>query len=341
MFRPPISWTLLLLAACATSRPEPVASPESVRSVAASQAADERRAIVFEGACDASGAVVLDRWHFVVGDDEDNVLRVYDLRTGGPPVRTVDLNPDLDLPEKKKPPEADIEAATGLGDLELWLSSHGRSSSGKKAVSRLRFFATRRLPDGSLEMVGTPYQHLLSDLLEAPHLSAYGLASAAALPPKEPGGINVEGMTATGDGESVMIGFRNPVPQGRALGVSLLNPTALIKGKPAKFGPARLLDLKGLGIRSMSRWRGRYLLVGGPISSGVPSRMFTWSGESDEPVEVEFDFSGFNPEAFVSHEESDEILVLSDDGSRLHDGVECKRLKDPAQKRFRGVWVRP
>jgi hypothetical protein len=35
------------------------------------------------------------------------------------------------------------------------------------------------------------------------------------------------------------------------------------------------------------------------------------------------------------------VLVLSDDGSQLIDGTECKRLSDPAQKRFRARWIRP
>lgn len=44
--------------------------------------------------------------------------------------------------------------------------------------------------------------------------------------------------------------------------------------------------------------------------------------------------------AFVTDEASDEILVLSDDGSVPVDGTECKRLEDPARKRFRGLRVR-
>jgi hypothetical protein len=31
--------------------------------------------------------------------------------------------------------------------------------------------------------------------------------------------------------------------------------------------------------------------------------------------------------------------VLSDDGGVDVDGTECKRVKDPTKKRFRGAWV--
>ena len=34
------------------------------------------------------------------------------------------------------------------------------------------------------------------------------------------------------------------------------------------------------------------------------------------------------------------IRLLSDDGNREYFGKRCKKLKDPSQKRFRGVWVR-
>jgi hypothetical protein len=32
-----------------------------------------------------------------------------------------------------------------------------------------------------------------------------------------------------------------------------------------------------------------------------------------------------------------DVMVLSDDGTVQVDGVDCKKLKDPLQKRFRGV----
>ncbi|MFY0528627.1 hypothetical protein ACN28I_37515 [Archangium gephyra] len=148
-------------------------------------------------------------------------------------------------------------------------------------------------------------------------------------------------MTAMEDGTSILIGFRNPIPQGKALTVVLLNPTELLQGKRARLGPARLLDLGGLGIRAISWWRGQYLFIGGPISGHGGSRLFSWDGGSGEPKAVAgADFTGLNPEAFVTFEDKEEILVLSDDGSSLIDGVECKRLPEAAKKRFRGVWLR-
>jgi hypothetical protein len=300
------------------------------------------KAVTFHGACDASGAVVQGQWMFTVADDEDNVIRVYDGKTGGGPVRTFDLSAALELPAgKKRAPETDIEAATEIPPLSFWLTSHGRKSSGKPDPNRFRFFATRTLPDGTARLEGKPYTRLLDDLLAAPQLEGFGLASAATRAPKEEGGLNIEGMTAMEDGKSILIGFRNPIPQGKALTVVLLNPTELPQGKKARLGPARLMDLGGLGIRAISWWRGQYLFIGGPISGHGGSRLFTWDGGSGEPKAVEgADFTDLNPEAFVTFEDKEEILVLSDDGSSLIDGVECKRIPDAAKKHFRGVWLR-
>ncbi len=204
---------------------------------------DPRPIVVFEGTCDASGAVPLGGHLFALADDEDNVLRVYDAAKGGAPLHSVDLTAALGLEGKHKPLEADLEAATGLGELAFFLTSHGRTSAGKKAPGRFRFFATTRPDDGArFALVGTPYPHLLEDLLAEPSLAKFELAAAAERAPKEPGGLNIEGLTATVDQRALLIGFRNPLPGGKALLVPLENPREVIAGAHAHFGAPMLLE---------------------------------------------------------------------------------------------------
>jgi hypothetical protein len=297
--------------------------------------------VVFTGMCDASGAVTLPDGKFVVADDEDNVLRVYDSGRGGAPLSATDLSPDLQLSGKKKVPETDLEAATRLGDRALWLTSHGRNSQGKPQPSRLRLFGTIGGNGSPLRVVGKPYSHLLDDLLRAPALARFDLQAASQKAPKQPGGLNIEGMTARPDGRSVIIGFRNPVPRGRALVLPLLNPLEVLDGRPAEFGAAQLLDLEGRSVRSISFWRGRYLLIGGGIADETVSKLYTWDGKSDRPRPVtSVALDDFNPEGFASFEDRAEVLLLSDDGTREIDGQPCKKLKDASRKRFRGRWVR-
>lgn len=328
----------LLLIACSSSR---AAEPAPEERAQARALADQQKVVTFEGTCDASGAVPIDARLFALADDESNVLRVYDAERGGPPVASVDVTAALQL-EKKKNPEADLEAATRIGDRALWISSHARSKKGKLKPDRLRFFATNvPAPGARVELEGTAYSGLLDDLLREPRLHPFDLATAAERAPQEDGGLNLEGMTATPSGE-VLLGFRNPVPDGKALLIALQNPLEPMRGASARFGDPVLLDLDGLGVRGLSYWRGRYLIAAGPFESGAVSRLYAWQGAGSAPTPLRTpSLADFNPEAFFTPEERDEIMLLSDDGAREIDGERCKDLKDRRRMRFRGLWLKP
>ncbi len=328
---------VLLVAACPSSAPTPATT------TATTPPPPGTREVVFEGMCDASGAVEISATQFVVADDEDNLLRVYDAERGGPPLAAVDVSIAVGLEpqgKKLKFPELDLEAASRIGDRAYWLTSHARDSKARPAPSRLRFFATTVPVDGApLEVVGTPHDGLLDDLLADPRFGGFGLAAASRLAPREPGGLNLEGMTATPAG-TLLLGFRNPVPSGRALLVELLAPDELIAGKPARFGDPFQLGLGGEGVRALTWWHDRYLIVAGSFEPGHPSRLYAWDGEG-EPTALPLDLAGYNPEGTFTPEDRDEVMFLSDDGDRIIDGKACKKLKDPAQRRFRGLWITP
>jgi hypothetical protein len=332
-----------MLQSVACGQRAPQAANRTQTLTAAEGVESKTRSVVFSGACDASGAVELSESSFVVADDEDNVLRVYDADKGGTPTSSFDVSAFLGLPVKgkkhpKHAPEIDLEAATRIGDRAYFITSHARSSNGKLRPERLRFFATTAPADGELRLVGRAYEGLLDDLLGDARLEPYGLRSAAGLPPKAPGGLNLEGMTARVEG-GVWLGFRNPIPQGRALLVPLLNPEGLIAGERARFGEPLTLDLGGLGVRGLSYWHGRYLILAGSFDAGATSKLVTWDGHRQLATIPSEELRHYNPEGLFTPETRDRILLLSDEGSRLIGSVECKRLTDPAQKRFRGLWL--
>lgn len=295
--------------------------------------------VIFEGACDASGAVALDARHFAVADDEDNVIRVYDAFRGGQPVQRSNLSKQLALQRKG---ESDIEAATSAEGKAFWLSSHGRTKKGAVDPNRSLLITTDLPALGArLELSGNVYRQLLEDLLHTPELARYDLARAAELAPNEPGGLNLEGLTATPEG-TLLLGFRSPVPGGKALIVPLLNPEeASLKG-PLRFGAPLELELSGLGVRSLSYWRGQYLIAAGPSGDGGgPRRLYRWQGPGSVPqLVVEEQLADANPEAFFTAEDNDQILVLSDDGTRRIRGKACKKLGKKGPKSFRGLWLR-
>jgi hypothetical protein len=318
---------------------------------------------MYRGICDASGASYLDADHFIVGNDEDNILRIYGRRSPDP-VKSVPLDGFLRLDPKEKNPETDIEASARVGDVIYWMGSHGRNTEGKIRWNRQRFFAVRTSgPNGvgGVTPAGLPYGNLIRDLLRDRKLEGLGLAGAAGmgvkrdqdLAPKR-NGLNIEGLSRMPGNRGLMIGFRNPAPAGKALLIPLLNPEAVIfRGEGAVFGDPILLDLGGYAVRSIE-WvdkLGAYLVIAGHVRGGNGFRLYTWSGNSRDravqfPCETGWmSAEKFTPEAFVAFPESGEILLISDDGAlpMRPAGTDaecpCKLLENPSEKRFRGVFI--
>lgn len=295
----------------------------------------------FFGMCDASAAVAISSNLFVVANDEDNILRLYRNDQPGPPVRQFDCGPFLQTGAKS--PEADLEGAARLGNRLFWIASHGRNKEGKLRLNRGRFFATDlSWPQGEplLTPAGKPYTSLLVDLLADARLLKYRLAEAASRAPKEAGALNIEGLAATPEGH-LLIGFRNPVPKGKALLIPLLNPNDVVTGKRPRFDAPIELDLGGLGIRDLFGQDGRYLILAGSWHGGGPFHLYRWDGTQTQPLTVQPHWSKYNPEAIVFYPERGwrELQLLSDDGTLLVEGVPAKALPDPRRKTFRGFWI--
>jgi hypothetical protein len=207
---------------------------------------------VYVGMCDASAAVALNKELFAVANDEDNSLRIYDAAKGGLPIASQDLSVLLRVDRKK--PETDLEGACWIGDYIYWISSHGRNRDGKFRASRHRFFATQvEQKGGQIQVrgVGRVYVNLLADLLRDARLRRFGLDRASRLPPKAAGALNIEGLCATPE-NTLLIGFRNPLPENRALIVPMLNPGEVINGRIPRFGDPLLLNL------AAQSWRARH-----------------------------------------------------------------------------------
>src|SRR4051812_49374234 len=132
-------------------------------------AAQQPSMLEFTGICDASGAVALDENRIIVGDDENPWLSIYRLDT-----LQLEAQLPLNLPAigpvttPKKPPEADIEAATVVDGRLIWITSHGRNSKGEPKPERAQIFATHRLNEdgtGWTQFPPVPFGGLLQAIL--------------------------------------------------------------------------------------------------------------------------------------------------------------------------------
>lgn len=299
---------------------------------------------IYGEACDASAAVQLgDDRHFVAATDDDNVLRVYDSHAPGLPVARLDVTSFLD-PDDLEHTEGDIEGAARIGDRIYWIGSHGRSSSGKPRKIRRRLFATRLLTDAGgvgLETVGVPYRALLRDLHASAVFAPFGLDEASERAPEEPGGLNIEGLAPTAE-DDLLVGFRNPVPEGRALLVRVHAPHTLVDEaeSSARLSVGGWLDLGGRGIRAIERVSSQrgYVIVAGAHDDTKDFALYLWSGHpDDQPRNVPADLSDLNPEEVIVRAVDAQTVTLtlfSDDGTRP-----CK-LAPASERRFRAVDVR-
>ncbi len=290
--------------------------------------------IVHEGLADASAAVLLDAQTVAVAVGEVNVIQFYRLDQPEKPVGSFDL--DTMAGVLGKATEIDVEGVARIGDRIYWIGSHGRNKDGKPRPNRQRLLATRvESGPGGVKLVpdGRAYTRLLPTLLADRRYEALGLRQAAGRGPDD-GGINIEGLAATPTG-GLLIAFRSPLVEGKALLAPFLNPDRAMQGDAAQFGDPIVLDLDGLGFRDLV-WSGReYFVVGGGVKGGNRSRLFRWSGPGSGPVAVkDTGFKHFNPEGLVvlKAEEPVELMILSDDGNDQKGG-------GPAW--FRSFRVRP
>ena len=301
--------------------------------------------VEYSGMCDASGAVAVTTNLFLVASDEDNTLRLYRADRPGPPVQSFDLDGFLELHGKSR--EADLEGAALIGRRAFWIGSHGRNKDGKDRPNRQRLIATdlQVTADGkvAVQTVGRPYKDLLRDLAADGRFAEFHLSEAARIAPKESGALNIEGLSATPEGH-LLIGFRNPIPDGQALLVPLVNPDEVIAGRAGKFGAPIRLNLGGVGIRDIAWHPGGYRIIAGSYHGSGKFQIYRWAGPGAAVETVPApSLKGLTPEGIVIYPQRGwaEIQILSDDGTRMVDGAACKDCPDEKKKTFRSFWLSP
>ena len=268
------------------------------------------------GTSDASTAIAIDDQYMLVADDEDQRIRLYDRTKSGAPITSFDFGSVTGLTS-----EVDLEGSVKIGNSIYWIGSHGNNSSGQDAPSRERLFATTVAGTGlntTLTFAGY-YQFLEDDLIAWDNSNGHGLgagflglgASAAAnVSVSVANGFNIEGLTASPDGNSLYVAFRTPLEptsdRTKALIIPVTNFGAILNTNggttgAATFGAPIQLDLGGRGIRSIERnATGQYVIIAGAVGASTSSapndfRLYTWTGNSaDKPLLRATDLTALN-----------------------------------------------
>jgi Protein of unknown function (DUF3616) len=292
------------------------------------------------GITNPSGAVALNDNLFIVADDEDNQLRIYDRHVLDKPMQTVKLSTVFKgIIADGEDLEIDLESAAEIAGTYFWIGSHSTSRTGEYRESRHRLLAVNIKPDAKSKFAITPagdiYTTLIADLQDDDRFNHYHLGKAKKTQAKAIGGLSIEGLAATPD-NGLLIGFRNPLSggdikngrleKGKALIVKLKNPFEVIHGLQAKFADPIELDLDGFGIREITRRKNhKYLIVAGPYHENIATEdhakevgeLYKWSSKSEKLNKLnKLNLEGFNIEAALFYPANDNcVQLLSDDGT--------------------------
>jgi hypothetical protein len=100
---------------------------------------------------------------------------------------------------------------------------------------------------------------------------------------KDSGGLNIEALEFSLDQQRLLIGFRSPLHDGRAIIASIENPREIFEKDEAPRVATGLeeLDLGAHGIRGLAYVPslGEYLVIGGPVSRAQAQfDLWLWSG---------------------------------------------------------------
>ena len=320
------------------------------------------------GSSDASAAVALDSRYMIVGDDEANVLRVYD-RAGGDALLEWDYSQGIGISD-----EVDLEALVMVGDTLYLTGSHSNTKKGVDADSREVIFSVKVSGTGAntqFTVEGT-FKNMEAALVAWDETGASGkpagyfgfkASSGAGIAPENTNGFSIEGMTTSTDNSQLWLGFRAPqtdtTTRDKALIVPVINYKDLLSGEATdpQLGSAIELNLGGRGIRSIDKATdgSGYLIIAGPSGPATAEvtndfRLYTWDGDAEHaPVELDNNLdallaaTGGSFESIVSPasiKPGTQIQLLQDNGDTIWSGkTDVSKDLPAAEQQFKGNLV--
>jgi Protein of unknown function (DUF3616) len=272
----------------------------------------------------------------VVEDEKDHALSLVTLAADGT-VETAALTAGLLQTFSPFWKLDDLEGlAADRAGFVYGITSHSRDDDGDEKKSREKLVRFRVEGD---RVVDPQVVDGLKQALTARH--SVLAAAAQVRDVKASGGLNIEGLELSPDAQRLLIGFRSPLRDGRALIATVENPATFFDADEApRIAPLlEELDLGGHGIRGLSYVPalGAYLVIGGPVSR-EPAQfdLWRWSGQPGAPAQrmsvpglrgLE-KAEGVCPAVVGGRER---IVIVSDDGKRDAGRAAGYLLLDPAQ----------
>ncbi len=215
------------------------------------------------------------------------------------------------------------------------ITSHSRDAKGDEKKTREKLVRFRIQGDRLVE------PQVIGGLKQALTTRHAVLAQASQVRDvKDDGGLNIEGLEISPDQQRLLVGFRSPLRDGRALIASIENPQAIFSSDEAPRISATLVELNlgGQGIRGLSYVpaMAAYVVISGPTSRArADFRVWRWSGEAGAPAVrmTVKGLQGFEKAEGVSPAViggREQVIFVSDDGNRSAQRPASYLLIDPA-----------
>ncbi|NTV94405.1 MAG: DUF3616 domain-containing protein [Thiobacillus sp.] len=199
------------------------------------------------------------------------------------------------------------------------VTSHSRTGEGQEKRARDKLVRFRVEGDRVVERE-------VADGLKAALTTAHTVLAEAAKvrDVKGAGGLNIEALEWAADGDALLVGFRSPLLEGRAVIARVRRPDVLFEGGPPPRIDLLTLDLDGNGLRGLA-WvpaLAGYLAIAGPVArEQVPFRVWFWDGQSGASARrvTVLGLDGFEHAEGICPARiggRDCLVLVSDDGSR-------------------------
>jgi hypothetical protein len=277
----------------------------------------------FYNVFEPSGAATMPDGKVLIVEDESGThsLKLIEVQNNG---NIIEIG-SLYLPKKikkifKKNIE-DLEAITSDGNIVYCITSHTLSKNNKRKSSREKFIMFR-YEDGAVEDFYI-YSKLKDDLYkEFPELfKSIGIFSLNE--------INIEGLAFDSSSKTLLIGFRSPVVDNKALLIGINNPKEMfLEHKKPHFSKPITLDLNAMGIRDITydEKKDAYWIISGDTRNRNGNfELWFWDKKSTKATLVKnHPDIGFGEGVTIINQDSKSpaLLIVEDNGKKPNKSAE-------------------
>jgi len=261
-----------------------------------------------------SGATTMPDGKVLIVEDErsENPIRMLDVKDSGDVVEIGNIYIDKKIKKIFKKRVEDLEAITSNGNIVYAITSHSLNKSHKRKSSREKLISFV-YDDGKMRdfhIYDTLKDDLYKNYIDFFKNGIFGIED-----------ISIEGLCMDANNSSLLIGFRSPVIDGKAVVIAIKNPREVMLGKEKpKFSKPNSLSLNGLGIRDMTydaQRDGYWIIAGGSNDRNFNFQLWFWDNKTKKVSFVKnHPYIGYGEGITIIHKDTKKsaLLIVEDDG---------------------------